>query len=203
MNAKKFFGKLLSRIIWGNLLAMIIVVVAACIGVAIWLSKYTLHGEEIEVPALYGMSEESATFLLESQGLRASVADSGYNKRLPANAVLAQNPATGSKVKAGRTIYMTINSLTSPTVAIPDLVDNCSVREATAKLTAMGFKLTEPELVDGERDWVYGIMAQGKDIEAGQRMSPEIALTLVIGNGKYDIESDYFEEVDEFPEYVE
>lgn len=203
MNAKKFFGKLLSKIIWVNLLAMFLVVVGAVVGVAIWLSSYTHHGEEISVPDLEGMTMKSAEYLLSQDGLMLAVSDSGYNRRLPAGTILAQTPQEGKKVKQGRTIYVTINSPTSPTVAVPDIMDNCSVREATAKLTAMGFKLLEPKLVDGERDWVYGVMAHGKELKAGERLSTEEPLTLVIGNGKYDIGSDDFEEVDDFVEFVE
>ena len=33
----------------------------------------------------------------------------------------------------------------SPRITIPDVIDNSSLREAMAKLTAMGFKLGSPE----------------------------------------------------------
>ena len=86
-------------------------------------------------------------------------------------------------MKEGRIVYVTINSLTMPRVAIPDLIDNCSYREAQAKLQALEFKLTEPKLIDGDKDWVYGIQCNGKNVITGDLIARESTLTLVIGNG--------------------
>lgn len=195
MKARKFFGKFVSGYLIGNLLAMLLVVVALCVGVKYGLDKYTRHGEQIAVPTLVGTNYASAMNLLAQDGLCIEVSDSGYSKVLPANTILAQTPAAGSNVKQGHTIYVTINSPSSPTFAIPDIVDNSSVREATAKLTAMGFRLMEPRQVEGERDWVYGVECRGRRLSAGDRVSIEETLTLVIGNGRFGEEN-----IDDFDE---
>ena len=186
MESKEFFGKFLSKYLWGNLLAMALTVVLICVGVKYGLDIYTHHGEGVPVPNLTGMDFNRAADLLERNGLRIVVSDSGYNKRMPAECVLAQSPGEGTNVKQGHTIYVTVNSPSSPTVAIPDIIDNSSVREATAKLTALGFKLLEPQIVIGERDWVYGIVSRGRRLNAGDRISIEQPLTLLIGRGEYD-----------------
>ena len=186
MESKEFFGKFLSKYLWGNLLAMGLTVVLICVGVKYGLDIYTHHGEGVPVPNLTGMDFNRAADLLEKNGLRIVVSDSGYNKRMPAECVLAQSPGEGTNVKQGHTIYVTVNSPSSPTVAIPDIIDNSSVREATAKLTALGFKLLEPQIVIGERDWVYGIVSRGRRLNAGDRISIEQPLTLLIGSGEYD-----------------
>ena len=72
------------------------------------------------------------------------------------------------------------------TLAIPDIIDNSSVREAEAKLRAMGFRLLSPQLITGEKDWVYGISCGGRRLMAGERVSVETPLSLVIGNGQFD-----------------
>ena len=186
MESKEFFGKFLSKYLWGNLLAMALTVVLICVGVKYGLDIYTHHGEGVPVPNLTGMDFNRAADLLERNGLRIVVSDSGYKKRMPAECVLAQSPGEGTNVKQGHTIYVTVNSPSSPTVAIPDIIDNSSVREATAKLTALGFKLLEPQIVIGERDWVYGIVSRGRRLNAGDRISIEQPLTLLIGSGEYD-----------------
>ena len=199
MKTKDFFGKFFSGYLWGNLLAMVLVIVALCFGVKYGLEWYTHHGEGIKVPKIEGMSYTNARTLILEDGLNIMVADSGYNKKLPANCVLAQNPGPGTLVKSGHTIYVTVNSPSSPSFAIPDLVDNSSYREAEAKLTAIGFKLLPPKLVHGEKDWVYGIICRGRRVAAGDIISIETPLTLMIGNGEYDDEDmdvDYIE-----PEY--
>ena len=128
MESKEFFGKFLSKYLWGNLLAMALTVVLICVGVKYGLDIYTHHGEGVPVPNLTGMDFNRAADLLERNGLRIVVSDSGYNKRMPAECVLAQSPGEGTNVKQGHTIYVTVNSPSSPTVAIPDIIDNSSVR---------------------------------------------------------------------------
>ena len=186
MESKEFFGKFLSKYLWGNLLAMALTVVLICVGVKYGLDIYSHHGEGVAVARLTGVDFNGAADLLEGNGVRIVVSDSGYNKRMPAECVLAQSPGEGTNVKQGHTIYVTVNSPSSPTVAIPDIIDNSSVREATAKLTALGFKLLEPQIVIGERDWVYGIVSRGRRLNAGDRISIEQPLTLLIGSGEYD-----------------
>lgn len=199
MKTKVFFGKLTSRYVWGNLIAMAVVIMALCIGVKYGLEIYTHHGEGIPVPNIKGMKFTEANYLLEQNGLKIVVSDSGYNRRLPADYILAQSPGYGTNVKVGHTIYVTVNSPASPTFAIPDIIDNSSVREATAKLTAMGFKLLSPKHVDGEKDWVYGVICRGRRLATGDRVPIDHPLTLVIGDGKY---ADGFADVDvSEPEY--
>ena len=214
MEAKEFFGKFSSSFLWGNLLAMVLVVVALAFGVKYWLDVYTRHGEGIEVPKIEGMVYQNVRAMLEERELYVVITDSGYNKKLPAGCILAQNPGPGMKVKAGHTIYVTVNSPSSPTFAIPDVVDNSSYREAEAKLLAIGFKLEPPRQIEGEKDWVYGILCHGRMVSTGDHVSIDAPLTLLIGNGHYaaDEEIDYVEpedktveqgEVDEFEEVVE
>ena len=52
MSIKEFAAKIKAPILWGNLLAMLVVIVLLCIGVMWWLNSYTHHGEGIEVPNL-------------------------------------------------------------------------------------------------------------------------------------------------------
>ena len=190
MNAKIFFKKVCSRFLLLNLLAMVVVVVLLCLGVGYGLDFYTHHGEGIEVPELKGMRYDKAYLLLQEKGLNVVVSDSGYNKSMPADCILAQTPGHGQKVKEGHTIYVTVNSPSSPTFAIPDIVDNSSLREAEAKLTAMGFRLSPTQYVTGEKDWVYGILSRGRRVSNGDRVPIDYPLTLMVGSGTYDDSSD-------------
>jgi beta-lactam-binding protein with PASTA domain len=196
MNAKIFFGKFKSGYLLGHLLAMVLVVVLFCLGIWYGLRLYTHHGEGIVIPDLSGMNSMQARELLEANELYMVVNDSGYNKRKPAETILAQLPAAGMKVKAGRTIYVTVNSLQSPSIALPDLIDNSSYREAEARLKALGFKLQETKVIEGEKDWVYGIQANGRNLESGDMVSIETPLTLVIGRGMYGEEDELMDEDD-------
>ena len=133
-SVKRFSGKFASWHLWLNLLAMLVVVVLLFLGLKWWLNVYTHHGEGIEVPDLVGADYRKAVDLVEAEGLAIEVSDSTYIKEMPAGSIVVQSPAKGMLVKEGRTIYVTINSLTIPRVRIPDLIDNCSYREAQARL---------------------------------------------------------------------
>ena len=202
MKAKEFFSKLATPYVWLNLLAMALVVIGLCFGVKYGLEAYTHHGEGVIVPTLERMSASDARKLLAEKGLEMMVADSGYNKQMPANSILAQVPNSGVRVKLGRVIYVTVNSLSSPTFPIPDLVDNSSYREAEAKLAALGFKMLPPKRVVGERDWVYGILCHGREVSVGDQIPIETPLTLLIGSGMYgDGEDvDYEDSYETYPE---
>ena len=196
MKTKEFFGKFVSVYLLGNLLAMALVIVLLCLGVKYGLEWYTHHGQGIVVPKVEGMTYAKAIALAEQNGLNMMVTDSGYNKRLPANCILAQSPGQGTKVKEGHTIYVTVNSPSSPTFSIPDVVDNSSFREAEAKLMAIGFKLLPPKYVAGEKDWVYGIISRGRRVSTGDMVSIDSPLTLMIGSGMYDREEEDFDYVE-------
>ena len=185
MKTKEFFGKFCSKFLIWNLIAMALVVILLIVGVNYGLDWYTHHGESIRVPNIEGMRIDKARETMEECGLEIVVTDSGYNRRLPADCVLTQSPGAGLTVKSGHTIYVTINSSNSPSVAIPDVVDNCSYREAEAKLISLGFKVLPPQYVTGEKDWVYGVSCNGRKVSTGERISIEQPLTLLVGSGQY------------------
>ena len=82
---------------------------------------------------------------------------------------------------------------------MPDIADNSSLREAEARLTAMGFKLSPCEYVDGERDWVYGVKYRGKNIFGGDRIPIDAELTLQVGSGSFGDDSLYVSGDDSIP----
>lgn len=186
MTTSEFFRKMTSRYLWLNLAAMLAVVIALCIGAQVLMGIYTHHGESIVLPDVRKHSFSDAVAVLEDLGMQVQVNDTGYVKTLPPGTVLEMLPAAGTMVKSGRIIYLTINADNTPTIALPDVIDNSSLREARAKLISMGFKVGEPQYVYGERDWVYGITVNGRHVTAGERISVESTLIIQVGNGMRD-----------------
>ncbi|WP_455669249.1 PASTA domain-containing protein [Phocaeicola sp.] len=187
---KEFFSFKNNRFFWLNLVAMIVIVIAVALGTLQWLDSYTRHGEAVVVPNVKGMNLRLAENELDKQSLKSIVIDSSYVKGIPPGAILEQNPAGGSKVKEGRTVYLTINADSAPQVAVPDIMDNSSLRQAEAKLRALGFKVTDPEYISGEKDWVYSIKYRGRTLQAGEKVPHEAVLTLCVGNGNDTIPED-------------
>ena len=188
ISLKDFFSFKKNRAFWLNLIAMPIVVVAVIIGVLNWLDEYTHHGQSIIVPNVKGLPIKQAENEFGKKNLKVAVVDSNFEKGMPAGAVLEQKPEGGAKVKTGRTIYLTINTAEMPKVTIPDIIDNSSYRQAEARLRALGFKLTAPEYISGEKDWVYGVKYQDKELLSGEKIPREAVLTLCIGDD--DLKSD-------------
>ena len=189
ISLKDFFSFKNNRFFWLNLIAMPIVVIAVILGVLNWLDTYTHHGESIIVPNVNGLPLKHAENELSKKTLKIEVVDSNYVKGIPAGAILEQKPAGGSKVKKGRTIYLTINTEEAPKVAIPDIIDNSSFRQAEARLRALGFKMTEPEFIEGEKDWIYGVKYNGKQLSTGEKIPREAVLTLCVGDDKLNSDS--------------
>ncbi|WP_418698737.1 PASTA domain-containing protein [Bacteroides sp.] len=183
MTIKDFFSFKQNKYFWVNLLAMIVVVVGLIFGVLKGLDIYTRHGEAVVVPDVKGMSIGEAEKLFRNQGLSCIVSDSSYVKALPAGCILEYNPAAGQKVKEGRTIYLTINTLNVPLHTVPDVADNSSLRQAEARILAAGFKLAEIQHVAGEKDWVYGIKYKGRSLTTGEKVPVGAVLTLMVGDG--------------------
>ena len=202
MNVKEFILKFKSGYLWGNLMAMCAVVLLLSAGVMIGVDIYTHHGEAITIPDVRRHSIDDAKKVLENMGFIVEITDTGYVKALPPGTVLEQRPLGGSVVKSGRIIYLTINADSTPTLTFPDIIDNCSYREAHARLTSMGFKLAAPQYVPGEKDWVYGVTVRGRNVVTGDKISIEDVLVIQVGSGMRDeADSVYVTDPEyEFPE---
>ncbi len=184
MTIKEFFSFRQNRFFWVNIIAMVVVMVVVIFGVLKALDVYTRHGEAVVVPDVKGLDLADAQKMFADRGLTAVVADSSYVKNQPAGCVLDYNPVAGQRVKEGRTVYLTINTLNTPLQEVPDVADNSSVRQAEARLLAAGFRLTNNDSIPGEKDWVYEVRYRGQVLRLGDKVPTGATLTLVIGNGK-------------------
>ncbi len=183
MSVSQFFKKFFSPILWVNFLLMVAVIVLLVVATVIGLSSYTRHGQIVNVPDVGRLPMQEARKALRSVGLNVEVVDTGYVKELPMDCVLEQKPVAGATVKKGRIISIIVNASNTPTIALPDIIQNCSLREATARLKSMGFKVGDPEYVRGEREWVYGVTVDGRQRSAGERIPINKVVVIQAGNG--------------------
>ena len=186
MTVKEFYQRITGRYLWGNLLAMLLTLVVVIVGVFVFLNFYTHHGEAIAVPDLRGQRTEVAMRKLEALGMRGEVVDTGYNPRELADVILDQDLEPGYQVKVNRLIRLTVNAASPRPVTLPDIADNCSLREAKMRLEILGFRLTPIRRIRGDLDWVYAVEARGKEVRKGDKLNVNIPLTLVVGDGAED-----------------
>ena len=168
MTIKEFFSFKTNKFFWLNIVAMIVVVVVMIFGVLKWMDVYTHHGETVVVPDVKGMTTEEAAKMFRNRGLVAVISDTKYVKDKAAGIILELKPGAGEKVKEGRTVYLTVNTLDVPLRVIPDVADNSSLRQAQAKLLSAGFKY------------------QGRQLTAGEKIPMGASLTLMVGDGAGD-----------------
>lgn len=194
MAFKNYFKGKSGKIFWANIVAMVLVVVAVPVVTLYLLDIFTHHGEKIEVPSLKGKSLYEAEQMLTDKGLVCIVNDSTYDKYAEPGSVLDQQPKAGAEVKGGRVIYVTVNLKSEPTVKMPDV--SYSLRETVAILTALQFRLTPNEIVYGEdKDRVLGVKQGIRTIHAGELITRDRPLTIVVGGGDEPADSlDYEEE---------
>jgi beta-lactam-binding protein with PASTA domain len=198
------YRKFFSSYLWGNIFAVAIVAILLGIGVKYGIDIYTHHGESIVVPNIVHMQYEDAEDKLSQAGLTMVVNDTGYNKKLPANCILEQSPVPGKRIKSTHIVYVTINAAQPPILVVPDLIDNSSLRDARAQLLSMGFKVGAPVFMPGEKDWVYGLLVNGRHIVAGDRVSADAVIIIQVGDGtRSSIDSALLEEMEPEYEYVE
>ncbi len=188
-----FKKKLFSPVVYWNLIAMVLVGIALCIGLWMWMTGYTMHGESVEVPEVKGMMLSDAEYELEKLELLAVVVDSAYVRQQPAGIVLEQTPGVGNRVKSGREIYLTINQKQTPTNTIPDIAGNCSRREAEARLRSLGFKIGPIEFVPGDPDWVIALKVNGREVYTGERVPCDAPVVIVVGNSDISNTEDDFD----------
>lgn len=131
---------ILSNWIVKNILLAIVALAAVIVLFSFALNLLTNHNRVINVPDLTGMTVEEAHRAASSAGVKTGILDSVFVKRMARGAVFSQNPKAGERVKKGRRIFLTINSVTARKVRMPNLV-GYSMRQAKAELNAKGLNL--------------------------------------------------------------
>lgn len=181
MNKIKAFFKNIFVI---NVLIIGIVSLLGLFGIIQYLDWYTHQGEEITVPDFKGLDLDEVEKLSKSKELQIQIQDTAYSGKMAKNAVLGQQPEADSKVKRGRTIYLTINASEAPKVPIKNLTD-IPARQAVRILMNDGFKV-DPEfeyVPNPALDWVQAVKFRDEEIEWGTRLEKGSKLVLVVGDG--------------------
>lgn len=182
MNIKKFLWNWVTK----NLLLAVAIAVVLVTGASLLLKAVTAHNKEITVPDLTGMSVAQAEKYLSDHGMRADVTDSVFIKRMERGTVYRQNPAPGTKVKDGRRILLTINSVNPKKVTMPNLV-GYSLRQAKAELLSRGLYLGNLIYTDDiATNNVLKQLLGNKEIKPGTPVESESRIDLVVGLNNTD-----------------
>ncbi len=171
----------------------VLVVLVLCIVLYILffasLRCITHHGEQVAMPYVTGMTLDSASVKLNELDFDI-VIDSTFEPQEKPLSVLKQVPDSGSFVKRGRTIFITVNMLTPPMVAMPNIKD-LSYRSAEMILRnnklQVGDTSYQPDIAAGA---VLEARYKGAPISVGAKIPQGSKIDLVIGNGMGNTEWD-------------
>jgi len=111
------------------------------------LALGTRHGMRRTVPDFTGLVLKDAQYYASERGLKLIINDSLYVPAYPGGMVLEQLPKGGVDVKAGRKIYITINSFAQKKLPMP-YVAGRSLRQAKNMLESAGFGIQTLEYVE-------------------------------------------------------
>ncbi|MFM7487687.1 MAG: PASTA domain-containing protein [Cytophagales bacterium] len=157
--------------------------VVAIVYFYIYLPNITNHGETIKVPDLSGLSIEEAEKRAGDLHLRVAVNDSSYAENAEPLTIIKQFPTENEIVKADRTIYVSINRTSPPTLPMPDIVEKSLIN---AEVVLKSSELNRGRILYEAfpyLNFVRGALFNGKPILPGTRIPKGSVIDLVVGDG--------------------
>lgn len=137
--------------------------------------RLAIHGREVKVPNLAGLSISDAGREASSLGLRLNLENRFYSAHTPPGVVLAQSPAPGVTVRRQWTVRVT-ESLGAQQVSIPDLLGQS---ERTASINLRQLSLDPGTVASMEAPGEAGIvLAQTPNPDASGVDRPRVSLLL-------------------------
>src|SRR2546429_2172600 len=100
------------------LLALVLVIVAMVS--ALTAMRFAIHGQEVAVPPLVGVTPAEAERALAALGLQLSIERQYYSPQVPEGRIMSQLPMPGTKVRHGWQVRVA-QSLGKTRVTIPDV----------------------------------------------------------------------------------
>lgn len=175
--AKGFWQELKKHPLLYNLVVIAMIVAGVLLVSAVAMHFGTRHGSHRTVPDFSGIKLVEAQQVAAKQGLQIIVNDSLFVPAYVGGMVLDQLPKAGAQVKAGRKVYVTINSLRQKMVPVP-YVAGRSLRQAKNMLEVAGFEIERLDYVDDiATNYVLGESCNGVEL------TPESTLEAEIGSG--------------------
>jgi beta-lactam-binding protein with PASTA domain len=145
------------------------------------LALITNHNRVVSVPDFTDMTVSEAKTEASGAGVKVDIFDSVFVKRMSRGAVFSQNPRAGMEVKKGRHIQLTINSVLSKKIRMPNLV-GYSMRQAKAELYSKGLNLGRLIYVsDMATNNVIKQLYRNSDIKAGSLIVSGSDIDLQVG----------------------
>src|SRR5258708_40170694 len=120
------------------MLALVLVVVA--LASALTAMRFAIHGQEVQVPSVIGLSPSDAERAVAGLGLQITVERQYYSPTIPEGRIMTQMPLSGTKVRRGWQLRVA-QSMGPPRASIADVTHQ---RERAAELNRRQRGLARP-----------------------------------------------------------
>ena len=177
------WAQLKSRPIIYHAVLIVLALVGVIVVSSILMMIITRHGTHRTVPEFMGTKLDIVKQEAERRGLEIVVNDSLFVPAYEGGIVLDQLPKSGAEVKAGRKVYVTINSFREKMVKVP-YVAGRSLRQAKNMLEVAGLgieKLVYEE--DIATNYVLAEMVDGIEMNAESDVELEMGSGVVLKVG--------------------
>lgn len=156
------------------MLALVLVTVALVS--ALTAMRFAIHGQEVVVPTLVGLSPTEAERAVSGPGLLVEIERQYYSPQIPEGRIMSQVPLPGTKVRRGWQVRVA-QSLGPLRVVIPDVTGQ-SEHAAELNIRRRGLELVSTAEVQIEGLPPDQVLAQSPAANASQVAAPKISLLL-------------------------
>jgi beta-lactam-binding protein with PASTA domain len=154
------------------MLALVLLIVAMVSGLL--AMRLAIHGQEVAVPGVVGMTPADAERTLAPLGLQMSIERQYYSAQVPEGKLMSQLPLPGTKVRHGWQVRVA-QSLGPTRVAIPDVTGQ-SEHAAELNIRRRGLDVASMAEVDEPGIPADQVIAQNPRADATQVLAPKISL---------------------------
>lgn len=141
---------------------------------AVTAMRLAIHGQEVAVPSLVGMSPAEAEKALSAHGLQMVIERQYYSAQVPEGKIVSQLPTPDTKVRHGWQVRVA-QSLGPTRVTIPDVTGE-SERAAELNIRRRGLDVASEAQVDAPGIPADQVVAQSPAANATQVAEPKINL---------------------------
>ena len=154
------------------ILALVLVIVAMLS--ALTAMRFAIHGQEVAVPTLVGLTPADAERNVGAVGLQFSIERQYYSPSIPEGKIMSQLPLPGTKVRPGWQIRVA-QSLGPTRVSIPDVTGQ-SEHAADLNIRRRGLEISSTAQVEAVGIPADQVLAQSPPANATQVLAPKISL---------------------------
>ena len=162
-----------------RMLFLALVLMTVALISALTAMQLAIHGREVVIPKLVGMSPYEAEHTSGALGLQVVVERQFYSANIPEGRIMTQLPPPGTKVRRGWAIRVA-QSLGPQRVAIPDVTGG-SERVAELNIQRRGLSLGSIAHLNWSEAPVGQVISQSPPANASDISAPKISLLVSDG----------------------